>query len=211
MKNICLIVLLLIVAGSCKNNKDQKQGPGTPAAKIDSTLVTDSSWGPINRDADLSALERMYGKANTRDEWICGPECADTILVTKIFPDQVQEITVYWDDSAFHKRIMMLEVFRDGNPYHTVHGLKNGSTLNDLLKVNGQKITFSGFSWDYGGFIQSFNGGILESSPIRFRLEYQGNNTGLDGDIELNTDMPNVKQALDSIRNYYLSLSFRKD
>lgn len=211
MKKIFPFLLLLIVAGSCKNDKKQKQEPGIVETKIDSTLVTDSSWGPIGRNADLVTLEGIYGKNNIRDEWICGAECMDTILVTKIFPDQTPEITVYWDDSAFHKKIVMLEVFRDGNPYHTVDGLKNGSTLNDLLKVNGKKITFAGFGWDYGGFVQSFNNGTLEKSPVNFRLEYDGNDDSLIGDIELNTDMPQVKPALDSIRNYYLSLSFRKD
>jgi hypothetical protein len=196
---------------ACNNEKKETPVEEKKLTAIDSTLVTDSSWGPIKPDADLTTLENIYGKSNLKDEWICGPECADTILVTKIFPDQTREITVYWDDSAFHKKIMMLEVFRDDNPYHTIHGLKNGSTLNDILKVNGQKISFSGFSWDYGGLIQSYHNGALEKSPINFRLEYRGNAMDLDGDIELNTDMPNVKQALDSIRNYYLSLSFRKD
>jgi hypothetical protein len=211
MKKVFSFLLLLIIIAACNNDKKSSPVSDPAQGKIDSTLVTDSTWGPIGRNADLATLEGLYGKNNIKDEWICGAECMDTILVTKIFPDQTQEITVYWDDGAFHKKIVMLEVFRDGNSYHTIHGLKNGSTLNDILKVNGKKINFSGFGWDYGGFIQSFNDGALEKSPINFRLEYQGSNYGLDGDIELNTDMPDVKRALDSIRNYYLSLSFRKD
>jgi hypothetical protein len=208
---IILSFLMAAIICSCNNEKKDTPAEEKKTASIDSTLVTDSSWGPIGRDADLATLEKLYGKTNIKDEWICGPECADTILVTKIFPDQTHEITVYWDDSAFHKKIMMLEVFRDGTPYHTAQGLKSGSTLNDILKVNGQKITFSGFGWDYGGFIQSYNNGALEKSPIGLRLEYRGSQLDLDGDTELNTDMPNVKTAMDSIRNYYLSLSFRKD
>jgi hypothetical protein len=209
MKFIIPLLLVMIIY-SCKNEEKQIPDVEKKGSLTDSTLVTDSSWGPIKQDADLAMLEKLYGKSNIKDEWICGPECADTIHVTKIFPDQAQEITVFWDDSAFHKKIMMLEVYRDGNPYHTVHGLKSGSTLNDILKVNGQKITFSGFGWDYGGFIHSYNNGALERSPINFRLDYRGSQLDLDGDIELNTNMPHVKKALDSIYNYYLSLSFRK-
>lgn len=203
--------ITLFVSCKQKNKKQPSEETVLPANKVDSTLVTDSSWGPIRRDADLATLETLYGKTNIKDEWICGAECIDTILVTKVFPGQAHEITVYWDDSAFHKKIVMLEVYRDSTPYHTVHGLKSGSTLNDILKVNGKKITFSGFGWDYGGFVQSYNNGELEKSPINFRLEYRGSQLDLDGDTELNTDMPNVKKALDSIYNYYLSLSFRKD
>lgn len=212
MKFIPLLCTILIVF-SCNNKKDS-DGPVADKkdnSSIDSTLVTDTSWGPITRTADFAALETIYGKSNLKDEWICGPECADTILVTKIYPEQDKEITVYWDDSAFHQKIMMIEVFRDSNPYHTSEGIKAGSTLNDILKINGKKITFSGFSWDYGGMVQSYNGGALEKSPINFRFEYRGSQLDLDGDIELNTDMPHVKTALDSIHNYYLSLSFRND
>lgn len=208
------LIIALLFAGtiwSCNTDKKTTSREDKKTIAIDSTLVTDSSWGPINKNANLATLETLYGKANLKDEWICGPECADTILVTKIYPEQAKEITVYWDDSAFHKKIMMLEVYRDSTPYHTVHGLKSGSTLSDILKVNGQKINFSGFSWDYGGFIQSYNNGALEKSPINFRLEYRGNALDLDGDIELDTDMPHVKKAMDSIYNYYLSLSFRND
>ena len=210
MKYILPLMLVVMIC-SCKNEKNQTPVEEKKGSVADSTLVTDSTWGPITRNADLATLEELYGKNNIKDEWICGPECADTILVTKIFPDQTQEITVYWDDSAFHKKIVMLEVFRDGNPYHTVQGLKSGSTLTEILKINGQKITFAGFGWDYGGFIQSYNNGALEKSSINFRLEYRGSQLGLDGDIELNTDMSDVKKAMDSIYNYYLSLSFRKD
>jgi hypothetical protein len=209
--NFILPLLFVLVVCSCKNEKKPTLVEEKKETAADSTLVTDSTWGPIDRNADLARLETLYGKSNIKDEWICGPECVDTILVTKIFPDQTHEITVYWDDSAFHKKIVMLEVFRDGTPYHTAHGLKNGSTLRDILKLNGQKITFSGFGWDYGGFIHSYNNGALEKSPIGLRLEYRGSQLDLDGDTELNTDMPNVKTAMDSIRNYYLSLSFRKD
>jgi hypothetical protein len=210
MKYIPVFLMLILVYG-CKNEK--KQGPAEDKEVVvtDSTLVTDSSWGPIDRDAVLAKWESLYGKNNIKDEWICGAECIDTILVTKIFPNQSHEITVYWDDSAFHKRIVMMECYRDSTPYHTKDGIKNGSTLADILRVNGKKITFAGFGWDYGGFIHSYNNGALEKSPINFRLEYRGSQLDLDGDIELDTDMPNVKTAMDSIFNYYLSLSFRKD
>jgi hypothetical protein len=211
MRIFLFLLLITSLLTSCSSNKTETHKDNTPIVKSDSTLVTDSTWGPITRDADLARLEALYGKSNLKDEWICGAECIDTILVTKIFPNQAHEITVYWDDSAFHKKIVMLEVYRDSTPYHTAQGIKSGSTLADILKINGQKITFSGFGWDYGGFIQSFNNGALERSPINFRLEYRGSQLDLDGDTDLSTDMPNVKTALDSIYNYYLSLSFRKN
>jgi hypothetical protein len=90
--------------------------------------------------------------------------------------------------------------------------LKIGSTMQDLLQQNGQKINFSGFGWDYGGYIISYNKGALENSRIGFRLDLvEGDTNELLGDTELNTDMPAVKKVLDKIQVYQLSLSFNKD
>ncbi len=211
---IALILLTTISAFlSCTENK--KGEPTTqPTIKttIDSSLVTDSAWGPITTKTDFTALQNSYGAANVKDERICGPECIDSLDVTKINADTPKEIIVYWKDSAYHKSIGMLVSYAEGSPYRTATGLKIGSSLKDILLLNGKKIGFSGFGWDYGGYIQSFNNGKLEKSPIQFRLDLMDDtSTVLLGDIELNTDMPAVQEKLDKIKAYQLSLVFYKD
>jgi hypothetical protein len=214
MKPIIFAFLFSAVIYSCTNDKKEKADniPPVVEKKIDSTLVTDSAWGLVTATTDVEGLKSFYGAVNVKDERICGPECIDSIDVTKIYAETPREIIVYWKDSAYHKNIGMMESYAEGSPYHTATGLKNGSSLRDILSLNGKKITFSGFGWDYGGYIQSYNNGTLEKSPIHFRLDLmEDDGTELLGDTELNTDMPAVQKKLDKIKVYQLSLSFHKD
>jgi hypothetical protein len=215
MQSIALVFCIAVLACSCNNSSKEKNDNGTvnnPVKVIDSTLVTDSAWGAITSRTDFAGLQYIFGAANVKDERICGPECIDSLNVTFIYPETAKEITVYWADSAYHKTIAYMECYSEESPYRTPTGLKIGSTLSQLLALNGQKITFSGFDWDYGGSIYSYNNGSLEKSGVGFRLglgTYPDNSLG--GDIELNTDMPAVKKALDSIKINKLYLNFHKD
>ena len=82
-----------------------------------------------------------------------------------------------------------------------------GSSLKELLAINGQKITFAGFGWDYGGYIQSYNNGTLENSAVHFRLGLaEESDNSLLGDNIFDTDMPSVKAAMNKITVGHISL-----
>lgn len=215
MKNFFLVFVTAVAICSCNNDKKENAGttPETKVeAKIDSMLITDSSWGAVTAKTDFAALQNIFGTTNVKDERICGPECIDSIDVTIIYPETNKEIIIHWKDSFYHKKIVYLESYREGCPYHTSAGLKAGSILKELLALNGKKITFAGFGWDYGGYIHSYNGGTLDSSSVSFRLDLMENaSDSLFGDTELNTDMPVVQKVLDKIRVYQVSLSFYKE
>lgn len=215
MKKILLPFIAIAVLASCNNDKKEKEAPAGPVAVkpvVDTTLVTDSSWGLITATTDFAGLQTIYGTANVKDQRICGPECIDSLDVTIIYPESSKEIIVHWKDSAYHKLPGMLQSYQQGSPYHTASGLKQGSTMKDLLNQNGQKISFAGFGWDYGGYIHSYNKGKLDALKVSFRLDLSENvDDGLFGDVELDTDMPHVKKALDKIVVYEISLGFYKE
>lgn len=210
MKKIfsCLVVVLMIAC----NNKENNSGTEVTVPAIDSLLITDSSWGLVTPTADFEFLKKQYGD-NIKDERICDAECMDSIDVTKLYPGTTNEAIIHWNTGAYHKTISMIECFNDSAAWHTADGIKIGSLFASLLKLNQQKITFSGFGWDYGGSITSYNSGKLENSNIHYRLnlsEYSGNDSLL-GDIELHTDMPAVQKAMDKITVFWLTLSFSRD
>ena len=213
MKKIILPLLLIaMIIYSC-GNKDKKATPVAQKSevKIDSTLITDSSWGLITESTDFAGLQTIYGASNVKNERICGPECADSIDVTRIYPEMTNQFIVYWKDSLYHKSIAFIETYLPDGPYHTANGLKIGSTLEELLKINGKKIIFSGFDWDYGGFIHDYSMGTLQNSPISFRLGLdEDGGTEVSGDSDFNTDMPAVKKILSKIKISSVSLSFSK-
>ncbi|MCY7309586.1 MAG: hypothetical protein LH619_02305 [Chitinophagaceae bacterium] len=213
MKKIILPLIIIATAIYSCGNKDKKATPVAekPEVKIDSALITDSSWGLITKKTDFAGLQAIYGAANVKDERICGPECADSIDVTIIYPEKNNEFTVYWKDNLYHTAIAFIETYLPDGPYHTANGLKIGSSLEDLLKINGKQIIFSGFDWDYGGSIQDYGMGTLQNSPLGFRLEMTGDGgTELSGDSEFNTEMPEVKKNLTKIKILALTLSFSK-
>ncbi|MFZ1327743.1 MAG: hypothetical protein WAW27_01865 [Chitinophagaceae bacterium] len=213
MKKIILPLLFLgAVIYSC-GNKDKKADPvaDNKDTPIDSSLITDSSWGLITKKTKMADLQAIYGVANVKDERICGPECADSIDVTRIYPEKNNEFIVYWKDSLYHTSIAFIETYSTGGSYHTASGLKIGSTLEELLKVNGKQIIFAGFDWDYGGYIQDYGMGTLQNSPVGFRLEMTGDGgSELSGDSEFTTEMPEVKRNLEKIKISTITLSFSK-
>jgi hypothetical protein len=48
-------------------------------------------------------------------------------------------------------------VYNDG-PWHNKHDIKVGTSLEELVAVNGQAVQFHGFEWDYAGMLQIEDG-----------------------------------------------------
>lgn len=215
MKKTILLIGLIALLAACKN--EQKKTPSTPVvvspAAIDSFLVTDSSWGLIDAGTNVEKLKTIFGEENILDVRECDAECIDSIDVTKVYPGHPDEITIIWKDAAYHREIGLIQCFGERSRWHSASGIRIGSGLKDLLKMNGKKISFYGFGWDGGGLVGSYHDGALENSVIGYRLnldpEYSGDRS-LIGDVDLDTDMPVVQQALDKISVWWITLSFYK-
>lgn len=212
---LCLVISVFFIVACKQKDKKQPGGDDTTGNKapVDSVLLAEGVWGEINVLTNFDDLKKIYGETNIRDERICGPECIDSFDVTKVYPETNREFIIYWQDSLYHKRIGFIRCYTPGAPYHTAGGIKIGTTLKDLLQMNGKPISFFGFGWDYGGSVFSLNDGVLESSAVRFNLDISENTTGdnaVYGDTELNTDMPAVKRLLEKIHVNELFLLFNK-
>jgi len=200
-----IVASLLIISCKSKDKKTTREENVVAETKNkgDSLLLTDSTWGWIDSSTNFDALKKLYGESNIKDDTICGAECLDSVAVTIVYPGSNREFIVYWEDSLYHKKIGMIRCYTSDAPYHTAGGLKIGTTLKELLQMNGKPIAFLGFGWDYGGGVISLNHGVLENSNVRFNLDIAENTTGDDavyGDTELNTEMPAVKKLVDKIR-----------
>jgi len=210
-----LFVLLPLLVWACRNQ--EKKPSVTPteitSAAVDSFLVTDSSWGLIREHSNIDELKKIFGTENILDVRECDAECIDSVDVTKVYPGGENEITIRWKDSAYHREIGVIECFGEHPRWHSAEGIKIGSGLKELARVNGKKISFYGFGWDYGGLVESYNGGALDKSEIGYRLnldiDYAGDRS-IYGEVGLDTEMPAVQKALDSIRVWWITLSFYK-
>ena len=172
-------------------------------------LITNESFGKINPKTDFEQLQKLYGEKNITDEIEYGAEGIDSFKVTRIYSGTPKEITVGWKEKKFHKEISYVECIATGSPYQTTDSLMINTTLDKLVKANGNKITFSGTGWDYGGRILSYNKGKLEDTPIYFQLtDMEGMSEKLMGDQELNTDMPLVKANYKKLVISKISVTF---
>lgn len=209
----CIALSVLII--SCKDDKKKAAGVDASVRTIDSTLITDTSWGLIKENTSFADLKTLYGAAAIKNERICGPECIDSLDVTKLFPGTVNEAIIYWKDSAYHQKIAFITSYSEGASWHTADSLKIGSAVSNLLRLNGKPIKFYGFGWDYGGSIISYNAGRFEKSSVDFELDkrYQENDTSMAllGDVEFSSDSPDVQKEIDKIVIRKISLSFYRD
>lgn len=195
--NLTVLSFLLI---ACKNNKKEVAETNTPVTAAESFLVTDSTWGLVSASMNFEDLKKVYGENNIKDETICGAECIDSIDVTKLYPGQKNEAVIYWDMDAYHKRIGTIRCTSQGSDWYTPDSLRVGSSFSDLLRVNGQKITFMGFGWDYGGAITLYSGGSIENSRIRYELDMKpGDGNEVMGDSEFDSSMPEVQKNIGRI------------
>ena len=210
MKYILMIFFVCFIY-SCEQKQQATQSilqdtvkPVSPTPVIiDEDLITDTSIGKISRSTTLANLENIFGKSNIQDTINYGAEGMDSFMVTKIYSNTPKELIIHWQKNKFHSSISRIDLYQENAAYHTIDSLKIGSTLEMLLKANGKKINFSGTSWDYGGFISSYNGGKHNKSNINFRLaSAEDASEKIMGDHELNTDMPLVK---DNIKKIYIS------
>lgn len=163
--------------------------------------------GGIPANSTAASLAKTYGAANVVTQSVAGAEGAE-VKTTVIFPkDKSKRLIVFWKDESARKGIDSLIVRRDdkANPTNwEIAGLTLASTLADIEKANGKSFQLSGFGWDYGGFVNEWNGGKLEKLAggcrLILRLE-PGKDANPDatdkvsGDARFTSSDPNMKAA----------------
>lgn len=91
-----------------------------------------------------------------------------SVHITKVFPNEAEEITVYWAESEEpYNTITKIAVSNNFGPYQTAEGLRVGSTLDEVKSLNNfMPITMTNFYNSLDGFatIVGFNGGDIETN-----------------------------------------------
>jgi hypothetical protein len=227
MKNTCLgLMLLWLSMTACKNDTGQSNAAAQQPATINSQTVTTNDYiiesgkriGIIHAGTTYDDLVREFGKDNLQEDIVMVAEGTEEKKVTYIRKDDlIQELVVFWVDSAYHQKVDWVQVAQDKSRYRTRQSIGIGSSLSKLEEINGKPLSFYGFGWDYGGTITSFNGGFLDSMGVHYYLHLDvslpknmDNTTFLMGDKELFSSDKNVSAWKDSIKVQTIEVSFTK-
>ncbi len=161
MRSILSIVLAGTLAIACQQRQQQEEVPQT-----DPNAITCEGIGPVKLSDSYASLDSTIGA----DKLENGTATVDgnTVHITKVFPNEAEEITVYWAEAQEpYTTITKITVANNFGPYQTAEGLRVGSTLNDLKQYNNfMPISMTNFYNSLDGFasITGFNGGDIEAN-----------------------------------------------
>ena len=147
-------------------------GTGTTGLQFDSVIVPGERVGPIAAATSAEALSRVFGEGAVAPspyyigEGFCVPG-------TVAFAGTPDELEIAWQDDA-QTRVAAVRMSTPGGRWATRSGIRVGTTLEALQLLNDGPFTFSGFGWDYGGGLSSWEDGRLDaelSDGIGLRLD----------------------------------------
>jgi hypothetical protein len=176
MKIISFFLALLAFATllSCSGGGKDENSSLTDSTKTDSASVLTAQsviLDDLLKVGSEKELIDIFGEDNVGYDTIWGAEGMFT-MGSFLFPGTHNEVQIMWEDSSNRKKIISvgIQVKYDpkkdsyvlNNKWKTKDGITLGTSLEELIKLNGGKeITFYGLGWDYGGMVVSFNNGTL--------------------------------------------------
>lgn len=146
----------------------------------DFAIVPGVGVGKVYVHKKQEDVERIYGKEFVTAGKIYGAEGAEFpgFYVFKNSPLELQCVISETDST-----IDVIKITQPGSNWISEDGIKIGTTLDELVRLNGQPITFSGFGWDYGGWIYQYGSGKLAKldGKMGICLGEPDDLTGLEG------------------------------
>lgn len=159
MKKI-ILGLSLLTFFACNNSSKNSE------SQSDSNYIVENLLS-INSETELA---EKFGKENiTRRDFTYG-ERTEISTESVLFEGTEKEIQFAWkDDSVNFNKLNIITVSKPNSVWKTREGIKIGTRMTELEKINGKPFTFSGFgSGDAGQ--TDFDGGVLSPTPVYFTL-----------------------------------------
>jgi hypothetical protein len=142
-------------------------------ATADDAINCTGVWSPTTSEA---ALVRQYGRANVVRGPVYVAEGNET-RGTIVFPkDEAKRVEIVWRNSRQYQRPEWIRV-PAGSRWTTFAGIRNGTSLADVEKLNGKPFQLSGFDWDFGGLVTDWRKGALAKLGVPCSLQVRFDRT----------------------------------
>ena len=205
-KQIKYLIVILLLTFSCQFETDQQQESGAETEKTEPTraqgvqdwvCIPGQKVGPISQTSTEKDLINLFGSENVKREKLSLDEGV-IVEGTIVFPERPDQLIIEWVPGQLYQKPAMVRIEGEKSQWVTEQGIRIGSTLEELLEVNGEAIQFMGFEWDYSGLIESWGeNGKVNSDLIVFFAP--GNpaaiNPELLGDNSFSSEHPKAKAA----------------
>jgi hypothetical protein len=145
----------------------------------DKICIPGERVGIINKTSSERTLIDNYGKENVIRKQVYIGE-GFSINGTLLFANTKDELQILWSDTINYSNPYRIMINHDSSKWETQNGIRIGTSLKEIEKLNGKAFTMLGFGWDYSGTIVSWNQGNLENSGFNYkffviRLKYSDN------------------------------------
>ncbi|MEL6133577.1 MAG: hypothetical protein AAFR59_09470 [Bacteroidota bacterium] len=142
----------------------RQAAPKDPAT--DRLIIPGKQFGAIRLNTSESDLISIYGPTRVARGEVVVPNKKQEAC-TVVFPRTKDEIRITWKDDT-RSKVKAIYLGEKGSSWYTSQGLGVGISLLDLVKANKAPIEFYGFGWEYGGTVETWKNGTLQSKSKYF-------------------------------------------
>ncbi|MCY4127800.1 MAG: hypothetical protein OXG15_01030 [Gammaproteobacteria bacterium] len=130
----------------------------------------------FNSETNFDSLIRTFGVSNVIEAEIHGSE-GFYHHGALIFPGSEDEVEIFWGDPHTQQSLRRVRISGRQSSWKLPSGLELGMDLQSIEAHNRKPFRLTGFGWDYGGTIVSWENGYLapsssESCRVIIRLGY---------------------------------------
>ncbi len=195
------LFLSLLALSSCGQRQTSNSAADTskhvrPVEFSEGNIAEITCWGvgDIELGDDFKAIEEKVDKQNiSKDSLFLEGDFQD--VFTTLWKGQDKQIEIHWKEKqAPFKTIDYLEINRPDSPYQFTNGIKIGTSLKEIERLNGRPLNLYGFGWDYGGTFIDFGQGKLQGDIPCFGGVFSINDSAYDtakeilGDKKVSSD-----------------------
>ncbi len=172
-----LLILLLVVA--CQQQPKQTGSSSIttsttadtkPPSKNNWICVPGKSVGNIRPNTTEKELVAMFGEKRVTLDSVLRK--SSYWYFTKVLPGTPNELEIIWHPNQVFKQIQRIHVKHPAAKWVTNSGIKMGTTLQEVVKLNKIDFNLYGFSSNLGGSVYSWEGGEMPQA-LGLKFDYQ--------------------------------------
>ncbi len=158
-------------SGISTTTNESTSTTGSETTTYDSSspkVVTITDWtcapmqqvGPIKANFSEADIISYFGAGNVKRQNI-GLGEGETAPGTIVWPNSKNKLIIKWREGQEYKQIEKIRIDGQGAEWKTKEGIGVGTSLEELVRINGKHFKFFGFDWDYAGLTTDWENGAI--------------------------------------------------